>query len=198
MVWLGLAIAHHGALLLSGGNALTLDILHSLKDLNGGLSGSVLVLGDEDQSQPFVSDLTKFGFSNVSTRPDADAIDQAKILVVPNSNPKRWMSHFGKNALSYVDFIEHGGTWCAFGASATLAGESAFEGEEKIPGLALFDGIVQVDYLKKHREIPLRNAYFQTRVQLGIGLDADEWLVLRDNVIEKKVGQPQVFLREAG
>lgn len=198
MVWLSLAFANHGALLLAGGSTLTPTILDSIRELSGSFSSPIQVLGEDSPAQGIAASLKKFGFTDVAVAVDGTAIDKAKVLVVPELDPKRWMARFGKNPKPFVDFVDHGGVWCALGASATLAGESAFSGDERISGLALFDGIVQIDYLKKHREMPLRNAYFQTRVQLGIGLDADEWLVLRDNVIEKKVGQPQVFLREAG
>ena len=79
-----------------------------------------------------------------------------------------------------------------------LVGNPMLDGEKTTEGIGLIDAIVDTHYYVRHREIRLRNAFFGCRVQYGFGLDEGEWVVIRDNLIEKKVGTPQVFLRESG
>lgn len=201
--------------MLVGGSEITPDLLDTFGKLCGGKEASILILPQTletpSKALPIKETLNEAGFGHVFMSPWPtftdkdrkaleDRISKAAAIWVPDGDQSLFLKRFGADWChkAFTKFIERGGTWCGVNAGATLAGDPMFDGETTGPGIGLIDAVVDYDYYAKHREIRLRNAFFGCRVQLGIGLDNGEWLVIRDTIIEKKVGSPQVFLREAG
>lgn len=148
---------------------------------------------------------TDFAFCRFDHAADANLVEDlehkvniAAGIIVAGHEPDSILKVFSRSWCQEVfsRFIKRGGTWFGIGPGATVVGDKMLVGDKTQPGLSLFDGIITTDYYSQHKEIPLRNAYFGSRLQLGIGLNQDEWMVFRDGLIEKKVGIPQVFLRE--
>ena len=210
-----LVFAKHGALMLVGGTQVTPEILKTLGELSGGKDTSIVILGQAmakpNEALKWKVQLNDSGFGHVFLEAldrftDEDRkklegrLDQSSAVWVPDGDAALFIKRFGLAWCHkvFTKFIERGGTWCGFNAGAALAGDPMFEGETSVAGIGLIDAVVDYDYYDKHRELRLRNAYFGCRAQLGIGLNPGEWMVIRDTVIEKKVGQPQVFLRESG
>ena len=200
--------------MVSNSLPVTSDQVSEFASLCGGKTAKILVLNFE-RDERFVRDdlvigLSKAGFTDLSicnfpTRADLQQKDrfsrlvtQASGLMIAGKAPTSLFQAFDREWCQKIfsKFIDHGGTWFGIGPPASVIGDRILTGEKTEPGLSLFDGIITVDYYAKHQELPLRNAYFSSRLQHGIGLNQGEWMVFRDVVIEKKVGSPQVFLRE--
>ncbi len=199
--------------MVSNNLPITTEQLRAFSDLCGGRTKKVLVIhfdgGWVNDPQDQMASLQHYGFrdligyqfENVESGSNgyyAELVAQVNGIVV--------VGHDDNSALRLCDrdlrqrifgkFIERGGIMFGIGPGAIAVGDKMLIGNNPGPGLSIFDGIITTDYYANHKEIHLRNAYFGSRLQLGIGLNRDEWLVFRDGVIEKKVGSPQVFLRE--
>jgi cyanophycinase len=184
-------------------------------DLCGGYSGEIVVLPqvharpkDGEKSVKF---LKQNGFTNVflvkneefsdSERTDLEShLTKASGIWVPGGNQSLFIKRFGLEWCQRVfpKLINQGVNWFGTSAGAMLVGNPMLDGDKIVEGIGLIDGIVDTHYFVRHREMRLRKAYFSCKVQYGFGLDEGEWIILRDNQIEKKVGSPQVFLRESG
>ena len=205
----------HGAFLLVGGGSTKDEMAKAFGELCGDMAGEVIVLpqvhtkpDDGESSDKF---LKKNGFTNVyivknteftdTNRKDLEAhLDKAVGIWVPGGNQALFLKRFGLEWCQRVfpKFIERGGNWFGTSAGAMLVGNPMLDGQKITEGIGLIDAIVDTHYFVRHREMRLRNAFFSSHVQYGFGLDEGEWIILRDNQIEKKVGSPQVFLRESG
>ena len=205
----------HGAFLLVGGGSTTFDMVKAFAELCGGYSGEIVVLPqvhvkpeDGDTSIKF---LKKNGFTNVFLVKNAEFSDNDRIeleahlgkavgIWVPGGNQSLFLKRFGLEWCQRVfpKLIDKGVNWFGTSAGAMLVGNPMLDGNSIVEGIGLIDGIVDTHYFVRHRELRLRKAFFSCRAQYGFGLDEGEWIILRDNLIEKKVGSPQVFLRESG
>ncbi len=203
----GLAV-QHGAFVLTNGGEVTTDQADTFAKLCGGKNQPILVismslaLGDRDS---ILASLKKQGMASVLT------LDREKLLdrntrfpsvrgvvlysgetgVTIGANERDWF----QSRLNHL--IEEGGTILAIGPCASVVGTTVIQGDILTPGMGLIDGIIATEYYTKHRELPLRNAFFGSKVELGLGLDRGDWVVIRDGNVEKKVGTPHFILREA-
>jgi hypothetical protein len=207
-------IVRHGAIMVSNNLPVTAEQLRNFESLcsNGRKAGIVVIDVDKDEwpDRFELSELIrKSGFENTAharfekAEPKQlkfleELISGSQAVIVAGHDEPSILRVFGRDWCQQIfgKFIERGGTWFGIGPGAKVLGDRMLVGDKTQPGLSLFDGIITTDYYAKHNEIPLRNAYFGSRLQLGIGLNRDEWMIFRDGLIEKKVGTPQVFLRE--
>jgi cyanophycinase-like exopeptidase len=201
-------IAKHGALLLAGGGPITTDLIKDFSDLCGGTKAKIIIL-PQTLSMPKGGEsifmlLQKSGFTNLYVASNSekalleDRLNHAAGILIPDGDQALFVQRFGLAWCQRVfpKLIDQGVNWFGNGTGAMLAGDRMFYGDKIGEGLSLFDGLVDSHYFSQHHELRLRNAYFSCRLQFGFGLDVGEWVVVRDNLIEKKVGVPQVFLRE--
>ncbi|MBS1727183.1 MAG: hypothetical protein JST51_10725 [Armatimonadetes bacterium] len=199
----------HGAVVLVGDAIAPSAVFDSFAEQIGGRHAPVLVF-EQAEAKPDAMDrqLADAGFDRVTVVSDttfssdrraevAKMLSEARGVWVPDGDANLFLKRLGPEWCRRVfpAFIERGGAWCGLRAGAALAGDFRLDGEN---GVGVLDGIVDYDHFVGHHELRLRKTYFTTKVQLGIGLDPGEWVVVRDSVIEKKIGQPWVFLREAG
>ena len=199
--------------MLVGGPRLNKEMLDSFAELCGGKDKPVLILPqcrqDPKDGLECKTTLSDAGFTNVqvnlatetselATVALAKSLSKGAFVVIPNGDPSLFVKRFGQKWCQRIfpTMIQRGGAWLGMNSSASLVGDPLINGEKTEPGIGLIDAVVDFDYISGHHELRLRKAYFSCRVQLGIGLDPGDWLVLRDGVVEKKVGLPQVFLRE--
>jgi cyanophycinase len=204
---------HHGACLLVGGGRTTPEMVSAFADLCRGKTGEIVVLPQCHQNPAVgnssVSLLQKSGFANIwmapySTVTEADRkeleikLDHAVGIWVPGGDQTLFIKRFGLAWCQRVfpKLIERGVNWFGTSAGAMLVGNPMLVDKSTTEGIGLIDGIVDTHYFVRHRELRLRSAFFGCRVQYGFGLDEGEWVILRDNLIERKEGSPQIFLRE--
>ena len=201
--------------MLVGGGKTTPEMVQDFADLCGGKTSEVVILpqahkNPEDGTSSLAL-LQKSGFTNVylarnsefsgSERDRLEAhLNHASGIWVPGGDQSLFLKRFGLDWCQRVfpKLIERGVNWFGTSAGAMVVGNPMLIDDKVIEGIGLIDAIVDTHYFVRHREMRLRNAFFGCRVQYGYGLDAGEWVVVRDNLIEKKVGKPQVFLRESG
>jgi cyanophycinase len=202
-----------GAFLLVGGGRTSSEMAKAFADLCGGYSGEIVVLPQvhikPEDGEKSVKFLTKCGFTRVFlvknaefTDADRDALEsrltKASGIWVPGGSQALFIKRFGLEWCQRVfpKLINQGVNWFGTSAGAMMVGNPMLDGDKITEGIGLIDGIVDTHYLVRHREMRLRKAYFSCKVQYGFGLDEGEWIILRDNLIEKMVGSPQIFLRE--
>lgn len=205
----------HGAFLLVGGGSSTPEMVKAFADLCGGYSGEIVVLAQvhakPSDGEKSVKFLKQNGFTNVFLVKDEEFSDSEKVELeshltkasgvwVPGGNQSLFIKRFGLEWCQKVfpKLINQGVNWFGTSAGAMLVGNPMLDGDKITEGIGLIDAIVDTHYFVRHREMRLRKAFFSCKVQYGFGLDEGEWIILRDNQIEKKVGSPQVFLRESG
>jgi cyanophycinase len=206
-------LGKHGAFLLVGGGKTTPEMVSTFAELCGGKSGTIIVLPqchkNPQDGNSSVALLQKSGFTNIWMAPYSDLIDsdrselESKLdhaagIWVPGGDQSLFLSRFGLAWCQRVfpKLIERGVNWFGTSAGAMIVGNPMLVGDKSSEGIGLIDAIVDTHYFVRHRELRLRKAFFGCRVQYGFGLDEGEWIVLRDNLIQKKVGTPQIFLRE--
>lgn len=191
--------SQHGAVLLIGGSFFSDDTLKAAKLLSDGR----MTILNPDVSPAQVAEYERFGFKitvRISGTDLEKSLEDAGTICIPNVKPDEFFLAFDRRSCQslFSKLLDKGVNFIGIDNGASLMGDPAFYGDKVGEGLGLIDAVVDFDHHVKNREIRLRNAYFSSRVQLGIGLDPNECLILRDTMIEKKIGSPQVFLREAG
>ena len=207
-------LIQHGAFLLVGGGKTTDEMVQAFADLCGGKKGEIVVLAQVHQKpadgKSSVELLQKSGFTSIYLEDhgefsEADRaslekqLDQAVGIWVPGGDQSLFVKRLGLAWCQRVfpRLIDRGVNW--FGTSAgamVVANPMIVDDKTTTEGLGLIDAVVDTHYFVRHRELRLRNAFFGCRVQYGFGLDESEWVIVRNNLIEKKVGLPQIFLRE--
>lgn len=205
----------HGAILLVGGGKTTTEMIEAFSSLCGGKTGEIVILPqahmNPEDGKSSSTLLQKGGFTNVYLVKNSEFSDSEKIAIedhlnhaagiwVPGGDQSLFLKRFGLDWCQRVfpKLIERGVNWFGTSAGAMVVGNPMLIGNKVTEGIGLIDAVVDTHYFVRHREMRLRNAFFGCRVQYGFGLDEGEWVVIRDNLIEKKVGTPQVFLRESG
>lgn len=204
----------HGAFLLEGGGTITPDMLNAFAELCGGKDKKIVVLaqslfdakwGTESKKILESAKFTNVVIESRNTLSDSDLVslerklDGAAGIWVPEGEESIFFRRLNLPWCQKVfpKMIAKGVNWFGTGVGAKIVGTTVVTKSLDNPeGIGLIDGIVETKYFVDHRELQLRKAFFGCRVQYGFGLDPGEWIILRDNLIEKKVGSPQVFLRE--
>lgn len=202
-----------GAIIVSNNLPATTEQLRDFAKLCGERQGRIVVIDCDpllelDPNSPLESlrlngfhDLEGYRFEKEESELNpyyAEMVGRAKGIVVvghDGANVQRLCNRDARQNI-FRKFIESGGIFFGIGPGATAVGDKILIDGKTMPGLSIFDGIITTDYFAKHKELSLRKAYFGSRLQLGVGLNKDEWMIFRDGLIEKKVGSPQVFLRE--
>ncbi len=201
--------------MLVGGGATTTEMVKGFAELCGGTTGEIVVLSQTHANpadgEGSVKLLQKNGFVHVSlvkntefSEPERDALEanlgRAAGVWIPGGDQSLFIKRLGLAWCQRVfpNLTNHGLNWFGTSAGAMVVGNPMLVDDATTEGIGLIDGIVDTHYFVRHRELRLRKAFFGCRVQYGFGLDEGEWIVLRDNLIEKKVGTPQIFLRESG
>ena len=199
--------------MLVGGGPTTAAMVQDFKNLCGGTIPEVVIL---PQSEPNPEDgkaivalLQKNGFTDlymsrtsIFTESEKSELElrlsNAVAVWVPDGDPALFVKRLGLAWCQRVfpKLIEKGVNWFGCGGGAELVGNPMFDRAKTVEGIGLIDAVVDTHYYTRHHEMRLRKAFFSCRVQYGLGLDEGEWVIIRDNLIEKKVGVPQVFLRE--
>lgn len=212
---LAATIVKQGAFLLSNNLPITQEQLVTLADLVGNPKAKIVVLAIDDklvsESETAYRSLLSGKFTDASLETfqalDPKTIEHmeavvgaAKVVIVIAKQTPSLFNSLDRNRCQKLlrKFIDGGGIWFGVGIGAELIGDPRVDGAESSFGLGIFDGVVATDYYASHRENLLRNTFFHSRTQLGLGLDKGDWMVIRDNMIEKKFGMPHVILREAG
>lgn len=189
----------HGAVLLIGGSFFSEEILKAAKLLS---DGQMTILSpNESPTNTTIYDKAGFKVTVLASSENLEkSLKDAGTICIPNVKPDEFFLAFDRRSCQslFAKLLDKGVNFIGIDNGASLMGDPAFYGDKVGEGLGLIDAVVDFDHHVKNREIRLRNAYFSSRVQLGIGLDPNECLILRDTMIEKKIGSPQVFLREAG
>ena len=200
----------HGAIMVSNNLPISPEALRDFAEVCVKGFKSRIVIIDVDQGErkdqvELAEQFRKSGFEDTANARFSKAepkqleflegiVGESQAIVVAGYDQKSLLRIFNRDWCQRVfgKFLERGGTWFGIGPGATIVGDRIVVGDKIQLGLSIFDGIITTDYYDRHKELSLRNAYFGSRLQLGVGLNHDEWIVFRDGII----GLPQVFLRE--
>lgn len=201
--------------MLVGGGSTTTEMVTSFASLCGGTTGEIVVLGQThrkpEDGKSSVALLAKNGFTNLflsTTESFSDSeraalefhLNRAVGIWVPGGDQSLFIKRLGLAWCQRVfpRLIDRGVNWFGTSAGAMVVGNPMIFDATTVEGIGLIDAVVDTHYYVRHREMRLRKAFFGCRAQYGFGLDEGEYVIVRDNLIEKKVGTPQVFLRESG
>jgi cyanophycinase len=210
-----------GAYLLAGGGSTSKAMVAEFAQLCGGKDSKIFVLAqtreDPTKGSSSVDLLKEEGFKDVESISDkefdeskkavlASKFKKAKGFWVPGGDQNLLIERFGQKWLhDQIDAqIKQGASW--FGTSAgamavsdPMIGGNLPDGNPKIvPGAGLVDILIDTHFRTRKRENRMRFAFHRGKYQMAIGLDEGEWVVIRNNQIEKKFGDPMIVLKESG
>jgi cyanophycinase len=208
-----------GAIMLVGGGTTTAAMVDRFSQLCGGKDAQIVILGQVHEEVTRAEDsakmLAKRGCKNTITitnrefsQADKEALamrlSNAKGVWIPGGNQNLFVKALGADWCqdTFPKLVERGLNWFGTSAGAMLIsnpmiGGSNPDGSANLtPGIGLADVLVDTHYRVRHRENRLRNAFFSLRNEMGIGLDEGEWVILRNGIIEDKLGEPHILLRE--
>jgi cyanophycinase len=208
-----------GSLMLVGGGSTTPEMVTKFAELCGGKSYKIFVLPqtreDVTKGNSSAELLRENGFTNVTVilddKPSEErllelekTLASAKGLWIPGGDQNRFMERFGVKWSQRVfpALVASGVNWFGTSAGAMVAsnpmiGGNEAEGTAKIvPGIGLFDALIDTHFRARNREPRLKRAYLQNKHQWGFGLDEGEWVILRGEEIIEKHGEPRVMTRE--
>lgn len=219
LVSLSVQTSNPGAYMLVGGGSTTKPMVAEFARLCGGKESKVIVLAqtreDPAKGSSSVDLLKEEGFKDVELVADkeiddsrravlAESFKKAKGFWVPGGDQNLLIERFGQKWFhDQIDAqIKRGANW--FGTSAgamavsdPMIGGNLPDGNPKIvPGAGLVDMLIDTHFRTRKRENRMRFAFHRGKYQMAIGLDEGEWVIVRNNQIEKKFGDPMIVLKE--
>ena len=212
---LALAAVQSGRLFLSGGGATPPEIVEAFFRACGGKGARVVVLPlasetPDDGSQRF---LIEHGATNTvnfakATPTDDDRtelkkqLDGAKGVWMPGGVQERFVQRLGK---AWCDanvrpLLKRGMNFYGTSAGSMVCAETMITGPGKTPdtaetgpGFGLTTWVVDTHFKQRNREGRLRDALKTTGLKRGVGINEREWIVIQDDEIVERHGEPTVI-----
>jgi cyanophycinase len=206
-----------GKLFLAGGGSTPVEIPKRFIAECGGPDASIIVLPQSGQdtltSRGSEEFLREHGAKNVWTfqsneitpeqRKDLEErLKKAKGLWVGGGVQSRFVERFGKKWLDekIKPLIKSGVHGYGTSAGAMVCSDPMIEGpgegegtSRTGPGIGLTKWVVDTHFKQRKREPRLRFALEKTKQKFGLGINEREWVIIQDDKILEKHGEPTVI-----
>ncbi len=204
-----------GSLFLAGGGTTPPEIVDAFFKACGGKEARIVVLPlasetPDGGSQKFLREHGATGtvlFAK-ATPTDADrdelkrALDGVKGVWMPGGVQGRFIERLGKPwcDANLKPLLKRGVNFYGTSAGAMVCSETMILGPGKEPdtaetgpGFGLTSWIVDTHFKQRNREGRLRDALKRTGVRHGVGINEKEWIVIHDDRIVERHGEPTVI-----
>ena len=208
-------LAHSGSLFLVGGGTTPPEIVDAFFKACGGKDARIVILPlasetPDGGSQKFLQEHGATGtvlFAKTTpTDTDRDelkrVLDGAKGVWMPGGVQGRFIERLGKPwcDANLKPLLKRGVNFYGTSAGAMVCSETMILGPGKEPdtaetgpGFGLTSWIVDTHFKQRNREGRLRDALKRTGLKHGVGINEKEWIVIRDDKIVERHGEPTVL-----